>query len=56
VAAHDVAAERVSASRAVSFRWGSFQFDFSMNFQTKVHLTLYSKVEDQGSLFNNYKG
>jgi hypothetical protein len=43
-------------SRAVSFRWGSFQFDFSLNFQTKVHLTLYSKVEDQGSLFNNYKG
>jgi hypothetical protein len=43
-------------SRAFAIRWCCFQIKISLDFQTKVHLEIYSKVEDQGSLFNICKG
>jgi hypothetical protein len=43
-------------SRAFAIRCCCFQIKISPDFQTKVHLTIYSKVEDHTSLYNFHKG
>jgi hypothetical protein len=43
-------------SRAFVIHWCCFQIKFSLDFQTKVHVTIYSKVEDHTSLYNFHKG
>jgi hypothetical protein len=54
--ARDVARERALASRLKNSSLMLFSNRFSLDFQTKVHLTIHSKVEDQGFLYNNCKG
>jgi hypothetical protein len=43
-------------SRCICVSLSRFQNSFSLNFQTKVHLLVSSKVEDHTSLYNFHKG
>jgi hypothetical protein len=43
-------------SRCICVSLSHFQNSFSLNFQTKVHLTIRNKVEDQTFLYNFHKG